>query len=112
MSKRRKKPEKGADEADEMPRKKKKNWELTIRKITAIILFVSAIFVIVSGILLYSAPSGRGSGEAIALGLTKDTWIDLHVWSGFIASGCLVVHLYMNRRPLIRYMKDVFSGKI
>ncbi len=87
---------------------RKKPLEYRIRQVSVIIMFITGILTVLSGILLFGMPEGPGSGESVALGISKDGWILIHEWAGFIASGMLVIHLYLNRRPLIRYFKEFF----
>ncbi len=86
---------------------KRRTMEYRIRQISAIIMLIAGILIIISGIVLFGIPEGPGSGEAAAIGISKNTWIALYQWTGFIASGILVIHLYLNRRPVIRYFKEI-----
>lgn len=74
------------------------------RRATVIIFVTLGLLVLVSGMLLETAPSGPGSGEATALGLTKETWVDIHVYAGFIAAGAAVVHAYTNYRGILYHL--------
>ena len=74
---------------------------MTSRKISVIILASLGLIVLISGFLLETMPHGPGSGEAIAIGLTKDTWTDIHVYASFALAGAAVVHVYTNYRGLL-----------
>ncbi len=71
------------------------------RKISVIILVSLGAIVLLSGMLLGTAPSGPGSGESIALGLTKDQWVDIHVYSSFALAGGAIIHAYTNYRGIL-----------
>ncbi len=83
-----------------MPR----NIILEARRATIVIFVALGILVLISGILLETAPSGPRSGEAVALGLTKETWIDIHVYAGFITAGAAIVHAYTNYRGILYHL--------
>lgn len=82
----------------------RRNIVLEARRVTVIIFVTLGLLVLISGMLLETAPSGPGSGEATALGLTKETWIDIHVYSGFIAAGAAIVHAYTNYRGILFHL--------
>ncbi len=80
---------------------KKKPLEYRIRQATVIIMFFSAIVTIVTGMIMYMR-GVRASEELFNVPT-------LHAWTGFITAGMLIIHLYLNRRPLMRYIKGLFS---
>ena len=80
------------------------NVILLSRKISVIILVLCGLLVLISGMILEVAPHGPGSRDAIALGLTKSQWIDIHRYTGFIAAGTAVVHVYTNYRSLLYHL--------
>ncbi|MEM4897334.1 MAG: DUF4405 domain-containing protein, partial [Pyrobaculum sp.] len=53
------------------------------------------VAVAVSGLVRYFfLPSGvKKGGQAVFLGLTKDTWTTIHEWSGFILLGLAAAHV-------------------
>ncbi len=75
-----------------------------LRQIITVLLFIFAFAVIITGIILYFLPSGPHSGSEL-----KETLVKVHPILGFIATGILLLHLYMNRRPLKRYFKNIFK---
>ncbi len=77
---------------------------LMARRISVIILLVCGILVLLSGILLEVAPRGPGSKWAVALGLTRAEWTDIHRYAGFAAAGAAVVHIYSNYRGLLYHL--------
>ncbi|MEM0479025.1 MAG: DUF4405 domain-containing protein [Pyrobaculum sp.] len=52
----------------------------------------------VSGLVRYFfLPSGvKKGGQAVFLGLTKDTWTTIHEWSGFILLGLAAAHVALH----------------
>ncbi|RLE64949.1 MAG: hypothetical protein DRJ38_04600 [Thermoprotei archaeon] len=79
---------------------------LAIRIIVVILLLILGTLSALTGVILYTAP--RGSGEsAIAFGLPKRNWSTLHTYLSFGATGVAVVHLYINWRALIYYIKKI-----
>ncbi len=82
----------------------RRNLLLTARKVSVILLASLGLFVLVSGILLETAPKGPGSGKAVALGLSKELWTDIHVYAGFALAGAAVIHIYTNYRGLFYHL--------
>ncbi|MCE4620434.1 MAG: DUF4405 domain-containing protein [Desulfurococcales archaeon] len=81
-----------------------RNPVLEARRITVIIFVTVGLVVLITGMLLEMAPSGPGSGEATALGITKETWTDIHVYAGFITAGAAIVHAYTNYRGILFHL--------
>jgi len=75
--------------------------------ITLSLLFLGAL-VAVSGVILYFAPAGKAGGVPIVP--KKRQLISVHSYSGFIVIGLAIIHLILNRRPLIAYLKRIFKG--
>jgi len=79
---------------------------LVVRIIVAALLLTLGVLSVLTGIILYTAP--RGSGETVAaFGITKSDWSTLHTYFSFGAAGTAVVHLYINWRALIYYLKKI-----
>lgn len=80
------------------------------RVLTSLCSLVSFILLVFTGIILYIEPHGRVAYwiKWNFLGLEKDQWGNIHIFSGlsFLVAGGF--HLYYNWQPLIRYL----SGKI
>lgn len=74
-------------------------------------LFVLATFQAVTGVILYIAPRGRGSGSWTFLGVDKHTWGDWHTYAGFIIIGLVVIHLILNWRVFVCQLKSVLGRK-
>lgn len=86
----------------------KKRW--SGRVFTSLCSLVSFVLLGVTGIVLYVEPQGRVAywSNWQLLGMQKDQWGNVHLFSGllFLISGGF--HLYYNWKPLINYL----SGKI
>ncbi|NPA75322.1 MAG: DUF4405 domain-containing protein [Euryarchaeota archaeon] len=83
----------------------KRPLEYRVRQITIIIMFIGAVIAIITGIIMYMrGVDARGGADPFRLSIAT-----IHAWAGFIAAGMLIIHLYLNRRPLVRYIKGLFS---
>ncbi len=47
-----------------------------LRAVVSLCMLIMGVFQAVSGLLLFFAPRGRGSGNVLLFGLTKHTWSD------------------------------------
>ena len=86
------------------------NIYMALRTATVVMLAIFGLLTLLTGMILATAPSGPGSGRAIALGLTKSEWNTIHEIVGFIAAGAAVLHVYVNQRALIFHFKRVLGG--
>ena len=59
------------------------NVILLARKVSVILLVTLRIILLTTGFMLETMPEGPGSGKAVAFGLSKETWIDIHRYAGF-----------------------------
>ncbi len=50
-----------------------RNVILEARRATVIVFVALGLIILISGMMLETAPSGPGSGDAIALGIPKET---------------------------------------
>jgi len=62
----------------------------------------------VSGVILYFSPAGRGSGPVLAEFSRRYLMTSIHSYLGFILIGLASIHIILNRRPLLRYLKRIF----
>ncbi|MEM4437361.1 MAG: DUF4405 domain-containing protein [Pyrobaculum sp.] len=71
------------------------------------------VAVAVSGLVRYFfLPSGvKKGGQAVFLGLTKDTWTTIHEWSGFILLGLAAAHVALHFNWLINMTKLFLKKK-
>ena len=85
-----------------------RNWRG--RAFTSLCSLVSFILLLLTAIILYIEPHGRVAYwiKWNFLGLEKDQWGNIHLFSGLLFLVAGGFHLYYNWKPLIRYL----SGKI
>ena len=80
------------------------------RAFTSLCSLVSFVLLCLTGIILYVEPHGRVAywTKWQFLGLEKDQWGAVHIFSGLLLLIAGGFHLYYNWKPLIKYL----SGKI
>ena len=85
-----------------------RNWRG--RAFTSLCSLVSFILLLLTAIILYIEPHGRVAywTKWNFLGLEKDQWGNIHLFSGLLFLVAGGFHLYYNWKPLIGYL----SGKI
>ncbi len=85
-----------------------RNWRG--RAFTSLCSLVSFILLLLTAIILYIEPHGRVAYwiKWNFLGLEKDQWGNIHIFSGLLFLVAGGFHLYYNWKPLIRYL----SGRI
>lgn len=84
--------------------KKSFSWRI----FTSFGLFLSFFMILVSGVILYIGPSGRGPGAAgwSMIGLTKPEWQSQHIIFGFAFSLISLCHLFLiNWKTFFSYLK-------
>jgi hypothetical protein len=84
--------------------KKSFSWRI----FTSFGLFLSFFMILVSGVILYIGPSGRGPGAAgwSMIGLTKPEWQSQHIIFGFVFSLISLCHLFLiNWKTFFSYLK-------
>jgi hypothetical protein len=69
---------------------------------------VSFILIVLTAIILYIEPHGRVAYwiKWNFLGLEKDQWGNIHIFSGLLFLVAGGFHLYYNWKPLMRYLSD------
>lgn len=79
-----------------------------IRKITSLTSLVSFIVTLVTSVVLYVVPHGRVANWAdwTLLGMTKDDWGGVHTTVGTLFILALLLHMWLNWKPLMAYMKN------
>jgi len=79
-----------------------------LRKTVSLILAFSGVFVLVTSVVLYIEPEGRVAywADWKLLGLDKPQWGDLHVTTGFLFLVALILHVWLNWKPILSYMKN------
>jgi len=80
------------------------NW----RSVISFSLLFSAVVLILSGIALLIAPSGRIARETgwQILGFDREGWILIHDLFGFFFILLTLIHLWLNYRALLAYLRD------
>ncbi len=79
-----------------------------VRAFVSLTLVTSGVIVLGSGLLLLFAPSGRlaaVSGWA-PLGVARQDWVALHDVFGLLWLPLLIVHVVLNRKPILCYLRD------
>jgi hypothetical protein len=81
---------------------------MSLRKITSLTAFLSFIILLLTSIVLYVVPEGRVAywSDWKWMGLSKSQWGDLHVNFGFLFVLAGVIHIYLNWKPIVLYLKD------
>ena len=78
------------------------------RKITSLTALVAFCLMILTSIILYVVPQGRVAywADWRLWGLSKTQWGALHINFGFLFLSALVIHIYLNWKPILSYFKD------
>lgn len=72
-------------------------------------MVVSGLVTLISGLILWFAPHGPYSKEAILYGLQKSTWLDIHPYFALLAIGLVAIHLVDKWRCLKIYFRSPFK---
>lgn len=91
---------------------------MNLRKITSMLMLLSAIVLVVNSLVLYVVPEGRVAYWAnwTFWGLSKSQWGEQHTTVGFLFVLASILHIYYNWKPIVAYMKNkareikVFTG--
>lgn len=83
------------------------NFKFRFRGFTSLLMALSFLISLISGILLYFTPQGKIANWTnwTILGLDKEMWAALHINSSLIFFIIFFFHLYYNWKVLIRYIK-------
>lgn len=78
------------------------------RKTVSLLMTFSGIFVLLTSVVLYIEPEGRVAywADWKLLGLDKPQWGDLHVTTGFLFLIVLPLHVWLNWKPILSYLKN------
>ncbi len=82
-----------------------------LRAFVSLLLIVSGVLVVGSGVILLLAPTGRTAFATgwSALGVGRQGWTALHDVFGLLWIPLLVYHGVLNRKPILVYLKDRVS---
>jgi hypothetical protein len=78
------------------------------RKITSLTALISFLVTLVTSVILYIVPEGRVAywADWHLLGMTKTQWGDVHTTVGTLFLIALLLHIWLNWKPLMNYMKN------
>jgi hypothetical protein len=80
-----------------------------LRSFTSFVVTLSFLLMAYSGVVLYSAPGGKVDGSSwvrsLLLGLSRPEWVGLHIVSSALFTLFAVVHLVLNGRVLLNYLR-------
>jgi hypothetical protein len=97
-----------------VPRLNRTPWprtRLQLRSIISSTMVIGWIWVAASALIPYFLVSrGQGAGAIEVLGLTRSTWMSMHVWSSITVGLLTIGHALLNRRGLYRSVR-ILSGK-
>jgi len=81
---------------------------MNLRKITSMTMIWSLIVLTFNSIVLYVVPEGRIANWAVwkFWGLTKHDWSAQHTTVGFLFLFAGILHIYLNWKPIMNYMKN------
>ncbi|QJB55424.1 DUF4405 domain-containing protein [Pseudodesulfovibrio sp. zrk46] len=79
-----------------------------LRKITSLTSFISFIVTLITSVVLYVVPQGRVAywADWHLMGLSKEQWGDIHITVGTLFLVMLFIHLWLNWKPIMSYMKN------
>jgi len=81
---------------------------MSLRKITSLVAFLSFITLLLTSSVLYVVPEGRVAywSDWRWMGLSKSQWGGLHINFGFLFVLAGIIHIYLNWKPIVQYLKD------
>lgn len=80
--------------------------KIALRIIVDLGLAVTILPLLYTGIILWQIfPAGKGTGTKIYMGLSKFMWIDIHIYISFIFFAFLLLHLILNFKSFITFVK-------
>lgn len=79
-----------------------------LRKITSLTSFLSFIITLFTSVVLYIVPQGRVAywADWHLMGLSKTQWGDIHITVGTLFVVVLLIHVWLNWKPIVAYMKN------
>jgi len=81
---------------------------MIIRRTVSLTLLISLLPLVLTSVILYIVPEGRVAywSDWTMLGLSKSQWGDIHINLGWLFLIAGLVHLYLNWKPVVTYMKS------
>lgn len=79
-----------------------------LRKVTSLTSLLSFIITLITSVVLYIVPQGRVAywADWHFMGLSKDQWGDIHITVGTLFVVMLLLHIWLNWKPMMAYMKN------
>jgi len=79
-----------------------------LRKITSLTSLLSLIVTLITSVVLYVVPQGRVAywADWHLMGLSKEQWGDIHLTVGTLFLVMLFIHVWLNWKPIMAYMKN------
>ena len=79
-----------------------------LRKVTSLTSFLSFIITLVTSVVLYIVPQGRVAywADWHFMGLSKEQWGDIHITVGTLFIVVSLIHVWLNWKPMMAYMKN------
>jgi len=97
-----------------MPERRPFKIKIYTRAVVAIILITIWTLVALTGLLLWLAPAGSGSGKQILIfEMTKSWWGEAHFWIAVGTFVVTVIHIIIDwkaLRSVIKYLVSVHRG--
>ncbi len=89
------------------PRPRRPNW----RGLVTLVILLSSIIVLISGVVMFVAPSGRVAREIgwTLLGLDRAQWQTLHLSFAIVFVAIGIFHLGFNWQGLLHHLRDRMS---
>jgi len=86
------------------PRPRRPNW----RGLVTLLILLSSIIVLISGVVMFIAPSGRVAREIgwTLLGLDRAQWQTLHLSFAIVFVAIGIFHLGFNWQGLLHHLRD------
>jgi uncharacterized protein DUF4405 len=80
----------------------------TLRRVTSLVLLIDFILMTTTFVVLYIVPAGRIANWADwrLWGLSKDQWSAIHTNLGTLFLIAIIFHIYVNWKPIIKYLKN------
>lgn len=77
------------------------------------LMTLSFVVVAISGLVIFFfLPSGvRQGGLQEFWGIEKNTWVDIHNWSGIVFVVLVLLHFVLHWRWIVCMTKNIFSNK-
>ncbi len=81
---------------------------MNLRKITSLTALLSFIVLLLTSIILFIVPHGRVAywSDWRLFGLTRTHWGNLHINIGLLFLIAIGLHIYLNFKPIINYLKN------